>query len=527
MLDSARSVVNVACLGRASSRFLLPLAALLLCPISTGASRSLRHNSKHHHHHHRHGKRHEDHSAHHRSRNPIDDAVNSAKAAAEAAGNTLERAEDAIAPEVNPARPLMSGINVMRIELCWKRDDLWSHPECMKFLGMKCTRYSTGSGVCGRFKKKLIGKCMDARSEKLKVQYCKIAKDSGFKIPSPPPPTPAPPPPVEESPEEDASGDSSDIHDVDGAEFDGDEDGADFDDVDSAADSSDVDSGVDSNDVDSGAGSSNVDSLEVEDIDSDEEGGSKNNGGTAGKSAKGGGKSGGADGAGGPDRDNDGVPDDEDAFPDDANEWADLDGDGIGDNSDDDRDGDGVPNDKDAFPRDNKEHSDRDGDGFGDNADDDVDGDGISNDKDHFPHDSSKNEQDRDGDGIPDSKDAFPDDPKEWKDSDDDGHGDNNDDYPDDPHCWKDPCSATSAHNIKPSDLDKNEDRPGGLPEQGYDELSDQWVSHDDMVTWTDDWREEWPSLPESEKESIVRICTDEPNNEWCKRYYKHQSFKR
>ena len=45
------------------------------------------------------------------------------------------------------------------------------------------------------------------------------------------------------------------------------------------------------------------------------------------------------------DSDADGVIDSEDAFPYDPTEWADLDGDGIGDNSDPDRDGDGFSND--------------------------------------------------------------------------------------------------------------------------------------------------------------------------------------
>jgi len=44
------------------------------------------------------------------------------------------------------------------------------------------------------------------------------------------------------------------------------------------------------------------------------------------------------------DSDGDGFPDDEDAFPDDPTEWSDIDGDGIGDNSDLDRDGDGISN---------------------------------------------------------------------------------------------------------------------------------------------------------------------------------------
>ena len=44
------------------------------------------------------------------------------------------------------------------------------------------------------------------------------------------------------------------------------------------------------------------------------------------------------------DRDNDGHDNDSDAFPDDATEWADFDGDGIGDNKDTDVDGDGFSN---------------------------------------------------------------------------------------------------------------------------------------------------------------------------------------
>ena len=66
-----------------------------------------------------------------------------------------------------------------------------------------------------------------------------------------------------------------------------------------------------------------------------------------------------------------------DAFPNDPNEHADLDGDGIGDNSDPDRDGDGHANAVDAFPNDPNEHADMDGDGIGDNSDRDKDGDGV------------------------------------------------------------------------------------------------------------------------------------------------------
>ena len=87
------------------------------------------------------------------------------------------------------------------------------------------------------------------------------------------------------------------------------------------------------------------------------------------------------------DTDGDGTPDYLDAFPYDPNETSDLDGDGIGDNTDPDRDGDGVNNDQDVFPDDPEESADLDGDGIGDNADPDRDGDGVNNEDDYFPDD--------------------------------------------------------------------------------------------------------------------------------------------
>ncbi|GAA6152196.1 LamG-like jellyroll fold domain-containing protein [Pseudoteredinibacter isoporae] len=139
------------------------------------------------------------------------------------------------------------------------------------------------------------------------------------------------------------------------------------------------------------------------------------------------------------DRDGDGVPDEDDAFPDDPTEWADLDGDGIGDNSDPDRDGDGVNNDEDVFPNNPEEWADLDGDGIGDNADTDRDGDGVLNDEDAFPNDPNESsdldgdgigdnsDPDKDGDGVDNDQDAFPEDPNESNDLDGDGIGDNSD----------------------------------------------------------------------------------------------------
>lgn len=95
------------------------------------------------------------------------------------------------------------------------------------------------------------------------------------------------------------------------------------------------------------------------------------------------------------DRDGDGVPDDVDAFPDDPAEWADLDGDGIGDNADPDRDGDGIANDDETRlgtdPDDPASSPpDADGDGIPDVLDGDRDGDGVPNDRDVDPDDPGR-----------------------------------------------------------------------------------------------------------------------------------------
>lgn len=189
-----------------------------------------------------------------------------------------------------------------------------------------------------------------------------------------------------------------------------------------------------------------------------------------------------------------------DKFPLFRYQWADSDGDWIGDepntplsdgcpntwgNSTEDRigcidsDGDGYsdptpdwpadPNgDADAFPDDPTQWKDSDGDGFGDNTTGnnpdqcpgeygtstvdrvgcpDADGDGWSNAGDPFPTDGTQWE-DRDGDNYGDNPngnnpDAFPDDSNQWADSDGDGYGDrpvpgSGDFFPSDPTQWSD-----------------------------------------------------------------------------------------
>ena len=215
------------------------------------------------------------------------------------------------------------------------------------------------------------------------------------------------------------------------------------------------------------------------------------------------------------DSDEDGVDDDDDAFPDDSTEWADTDGDGVGDNADtdDDDDGwsdqdevvcgselldsgsvpadsdadgecdaldpddddDGVVDSDDAFPSNPTEWADTDGDGIGNNADGDDDGDGWGDSTESdcgsdpmngevspkdIDGDGACNIQDPDddGDGVADENDAFPLDNAEWLDTDGDGLGDNSDQDDDgdqfvdeyESECMSDPLDPNSS----PSDSD-------------------------------------------------------------------------
>ena len=111
----------------------------------------------------------------------------------------------------------------------------------------------------------------------------------------------------------------------------------------------------------------------------------------------------------------------------------DIDHDGKPNDVDPDNDNDGVPNARDAFPLEPEEWADADGDLIGDNLDADVDADGIGDDLNRNGKPDGE-ELDIDGDGVPRTGavpwDAFPNDPKEWRDTDGDGIGDNAD--PDD-----------------------------------------------------------------------------------------------
>ena len=149
------------------------------------------------------------------------------------------------------------------------------------------------------------------------------------------------------------------------------------------------------------------------------------------------------------DSDGDGVGDNSDAFPNNPDESTDSDNDGVGDNADLDDDNDSVEDLSDAFPLDASESVDTDDDGVGNNADLDDDNDNVADSDDVFPLDPTESidtdgdgvgdnaDLDDDADGVEDVNDVFPLDANESLDTDGDGIGNNtdrdddNDGYPD------------------------------------------------------------------------------------------------
>ncbi len=90
------------------------------------------------------------------------------------------------------------------------------------------------------------------------------------------------------------------------------------------------------------------------------------------------------------DFDKDGVLNKDDVFPLHPDEFADFDGDRLGDNADPDDDNDEAVDTADLFLKNALEWRDQDQDKTGDNADNDDDNDGVTDWLDAYPHDASR-----------------------------------------------------------------------------------------------------------------------------------------
>ena len=232
-----------------------------------------------------------------------------------------------------------------------------------------------------------------------------------------------------------------------------------------------------------------------------------------------------------PDYDYDGWADSQDVFGEDSSQWADVDGDGYGDqlngfqgdacpsiigNSTEDRfgcidiDGDGWSDAGDDLPSESTQWKDRDGDGYGENlsgnnpdsfsADgtqwNDTDGDGHGDNPygtqgDWFPNDATR-WQDSDRDGVADEDDAFPNDSSQIIDLDNDGYGDDAngtdpDVFPDDPTEWADTDDDKVGNNADafPFDPSQQTDSDGdGFGDNERGSGADKFPN--DSTQWSD-----------------------------------------
>jgi len=177
-----------------------------------------------------------------------------------------------------------------------------------------------------------------------------------------------------------------------------------------------------------------------------------------------------------------------DLFPTDPNDWADNDGDGIGDNADSDDDNDGL----DDIVEDANGNGTVD-EGETDPLDPDTDDDGYCD----GPFNVTVNEvqicevEDRDGDGIADDFDAFPDDINEWEDTDGDEVG-NNADTDDDGDGYNDtveiaegsdPLNFTSTPLDTDGDFDPDSTDPDDDGD-GYNDTEDAFPTN--AAEWLD-----------------------------------------
>jgi len=232
-----------------------------------------------------------------------------------------------------------------------------------------------------------------------------------------------------------------------------------------------------------------------------------------------------------PDTDYDGWADSQDVFDNESSQWADVDGDGYGDqligfqgdacpfiigNSSKDRfgcidsDGDAWSDDGDDLPLEISQWKDRDGDGYGENLAGsnpdafpsdgtqwvDFDGDGhgdnpYGTEGDWFPNDPTR-WQDTDRDGVADEDDAFINEATQWNDTDGDGYGDEAfgnraDAFPLDASEWSDSDSDGLGNNADafPYDPSQKTDRDGdGFGDNSLGTSSDKFP--DDSSQWSD-----------------------------------------
>lgn len=96
--------------------------------------------------------------------------------------NPFKAAADAVKAQWNP-------IDKMRGELCWDREDMLEHEECMEWMVGKCKDSNGKSKRCQKLRDHVYKHCMNGRQ-----LACDYAKQLNMDITPPVPPAPAPAP---------------------------------------------------------------------------------------------------------------------------------------------------------------------------------------------------------------------------------------------------------------------------------------------------------------------------------------------
>lgn len=204
-----------------------------------------------------------------------------------------EKARDATKDTLDKENPVMTGINKMRTIMCWDRDNLLDHEECLKYLGVNCIKGSTGAGICQKYFDMMEKMCKIATGNH-EEEVCKYLHDLD----------------VVAKPMADADANGH----------------ADIVDVPSQDPEKGTAENIDKKKTDEPVAKPDLDKdgipdLQDDDIDGD---GHLNKADEDPRDPK----------IGERDRDGDGTVDSLDVFPDDPHEWKDTDKDGVGDNAD-------------------------------------------------------------------------------------------------------------------------------------------------------------------------------------------------
>jgi len=70
-------------------------------------------------------------------------------------------------------KPLAKAINIKRAKSCWQNEKMWEQRACVQFLGVTCSRSSTGKGVCTQFLQAAGQRCQSHQGGKME-EYCSL-----------------------------------------------------------------------------------------------------------------------------------------------------------------------------------------------------------------------------------------------------------------------------------------------------------------------------------------------------------------